>query len=166
MGGDHHHTLSFGQGTIDPLPALRADHPPDLLGRKGIHQHEVGEHLEVVAESVPRRALHQRVVPGQAQHLAEVLEGDPAAPGHQVEGAPPGDGRQRVANSRRERPHHQVPQPEQPRQQHQRRAVACGAGTAWVGSAASASTGVPAMKASVSWCATPSVTCLGGDFMK
>ena len=112
------------------LAGQRSVDAPDLIGRERVHQHEVGEHLEVIAEGMPRGALYQRVVPGQAEHLTEVLEGHPATPWHDVKGAATRDGRQRVANSGRERPHDQVPQPEEPRQQHQRRAVPSGAGTA------------------------------------
>src|ERR1700686_1197002 len=110
--------------------------------------------------------LHQRVVPGQAEHLPEVLEGHSSASRHDVKRAAAGDRRQRVTNPRRKRPHDPVPQPEEPREEHQRRAVPSGAGTAWVRSAALRSTDVPAIKASVNWWATLSVTWVGGDFMK
>jgi len=110
--------LALREDRIDPLDAMGSDHAANLLGLQRVHQHEIGEHLEVVAKGVMGGALHQGVVPGQTQHLGKVVEGDPAAPRHQVEGAAAGDRRQRVPYPRRQRPHDPVPQPEEARKEH------------------------------------------------
>src|SRR5439155_14756973 len=96
----------------------------------------------------------------------EVLERDPAAAGHQEEGAASGQRRQRIANAGRERPHDPVPQPEQGRQDHQRRADSAATGGVPARAGAWPSPAVPAINASVNWWATPSVYWVGGDFMK
>src|ERR1700740_2193659 len=166
MRRDDDRALAFGEYPVEAFTSLRPDHPPNLFRLEGEHQHEVREQLEIVAKGVLGRSPAQWVVRRQPKNLREVFVRDLTTARHQEEGATSRQRRERIPHPWRQRSHHPVPQPEQAREDHFRGAVPRGPPPAAKTGAALPSSVVPAIKASVRSCATESVYCTGGDFIK